>query len=88
MHEGEGICLKYLKKGWNRKEGRGHKDFKKDGQARSRVGCLKKGGMEPLYKLWATSGYIEGHVGRIPKQLTVFLPNDVSHGKIFGNVKS
>ena len=24
-----GICLKYLKRGWNRKEGRGSKDFKK-----------------------------------------------------------
>ena len=34
-----------LKGGWNKTEGRGHKDLKKGGgQARSRGGCLKKGG--------------------------------------------
>ena len=33
-----------LKGGWNKREGRGHKDLKKGGQARSRGGCLKKGG--------------------------------------------
>ena len=52
MREGGGNCLKYLKRGWNRKEGRGNKDFKKGGQAGSRGGCLKKGGLEPPYKLW------------------------------------
>ena len=26
----EGDCLKYLKRRWNRKEGRGNKDFKKE----------------------------------------------------------
>ena len=38
-----GNCLKYLKRGWNRKEGRGNKDLKKEGQTGSRGGCLKKG---------------------------------------------
>ena len=38
-----GNSLKYLKSGRNRKEGRGHKDFKKWGQAGLRCGCLKKG---------------------------------------------
>ena len=38
-----GDCRKYLKRGWNRKEGRGHKDFKKRRQAGSRVGALKRG---------------------------------------------
>ena len=53
LHEGGGDCLKYLKRGWNRKQGRGHKGFKKGGQAESRGGCLKKGGgLEPPYKLW------------------------------------
>ena len=34
-----------LKGGWNKRKGRGHKDLKKGGgQARSRGGCLKKGG--------------------------------------------
>ena len=42
--KGGGNCLKYLKRGWNRKEGRGNKDFKKVGQAGPRGGCLKKGG--------------------------------------------
>ena len=33
--------------GWNRKEGRGNKDFKKGGgQTGSRGGCLKKEGAE------------------------------------------
>ena len=31
MSEDEGNCLKYLKRGWNKKEGRGNKDFKKEG---------------------------------------------------------
>ena len=40
---GGGSCLKYLKSGWNRKEGRPNKDFKK-GTAGSRGLCLKKRG--------------------------------------------
>ena len=41
---GWGDCVKYLKRGWNRKEGRGNKKFKKEGQAGSRGVCLIKGG--------------------------------------------
>ena len=50
LGEGGGDCLKYLKRGWNGKEGRGNKDFKNGaGQVRSRGGCLKKGvGGTPL----------------------------------------
>ena len=33
LREGGGNCLKYLEKEWNKKEGRGHKDFKKSGGA-------------------------------------------------------
>ena len=51
MREGGGNCLKYLKRRWNRKEGRGHKDFKRGGEAGSRGGCLKSGGLEPPYEL-------------------------------------
>ena len=52
--EGVGNCLKYLKRGWNRKEGRGNKDFKKGEQAGSRVGALKRGvGTGSPYKLWS-----------------------------------
>ena len=39
-----GSSLKYLKSGWNKKEGRGNKDFKKLGEAGSRGGCLKEMG--------------------------------------------
>ena len=42
--EGGENCLKYLKSGWNRKEGKGKKDFKKWGQAGPRGRCLKRGG--------------------------------------------
>ena len=50
---GRGDCLKYLKREWNRKEGRGNKDFKKWGQAGSRGECLKKRGWNSLsYELW------------------------------------
>ena len=48
MREGGGNCLKYLEREWNRKDGRGHKDFKKGGKAGSRGGCLKKMGWNPL----------------------------------------
>ena len=42
-----------LKRRWNRKEGRGNKDFKKGGGASwiIGVGVLKKGGLEPPYEL-------------------------------------
>ena len=30
LHEGWGNCLKYLKRGWNKEEGTGKKDFKKE----------------------------------------------------------
>ena len=56
MREGGGNSLKYLKRGWSRKEEWENKDFKKRGQAGSRVkkggglGALKKegGGWNPL----------------------------------------
>ena len=49
MHEGGRNCLKYLKRGWNRKEWRGNKDFKRGGrgQAGSR-GVLKREAGDPL----------------------------------------
>ena len=44
-----GNCLKYLKKGWGRKEGRRNKDFKKGGGKLGQVkGALKRGGWNPL----------------------------------------
>ena len=45
MLEGGSNCLKYLKRGWNRKEGRGNKDLKKRGEASWVKGWVpKKGG--------------------------------------------
>ena len=40
MHEGEENCRKYLKREWNRKEGWGNKDFKKEGAEMGRRGKL------------------------------------------------
>ena len=49
IREGWEDCIKHLKRGWNRKEGRGNKYFKKGEQAASRVGSLTKGaGWNPL----------------------------------------
>ena len=48
-----GDCLKYLIRGWNRKEGRGNKDLKKG------TSWVKGGGvLEPLYELWIQGYYI------------------------------
>ena len=44
MCEGGGNCLKYLKREWNRAEGRGHKNIKRGRQTGSRGGFYKKGG--------------------------------------------
>ena len=41
LREGGGNCRKYLKRGWNRKEGRGNKDFKKGSKLGQGVGALK-----------------------------------------------
>ena len=42
--EGGGNCLKYLKRRWNKKEGRENKDFKKARCKRDQgVGDLKRG---------------------------------------------
>ena len=46
MHEGGVNYLKYLERGWNRKEGRGHKDFKKGVKLGQGVRALKRGGLE------------------------------------------
>ena len=46
MREGGGTDENILKG-----DGRGHKDFKKGGQAGSRGGALKRGGLEPPYEL-------------------------------------
>ena len=51
MRECGGNCQKYHERGWNRTEGTGHKDLKRGRQAGSRGGFLKKGGLEPPYKL-------------------------------------
>ena len=39
-----GGTLKYIKRVWNRTEGRGHKDYKKGGKLGQGVGALKRGG--------------------------------------------
>ena len=45
LHEGGGKCQNYLKMGWNRKEGRVDKDFKKSGDKLDQGVCaLKRAG--------------------------------------------
>ena len=46
-----GGSLKYIKRGWTRKEGRGNKDFKKGGKLFQGVGALNRGRLEPPYGL-------------------------------------
>ena len=49
---GGGDCLKYLKWGWNRKEGRGSKaNILKSGKPGQGVGAFKKEGLEPPQEL-------------------------------------
>ena len=52
LHKGVGNCPKYLRRGWNRKEESGNKNFKKGGKLGQGVGALKGEGLEPPYKLW------------------------------------
>ena len=54
MHEGGGggDYLKYLKRGWKKTEGRGHKDFKKGGKLGQGVGALKMGAGTPLQTMF------------------------------------
>ena len=55
LHKGGGNRkVKYLKMGWNRKEGRGNKAFRKRGKPGQGVGVLKRGGGTPLinYVQW------------------------------------
>ena len=48
-------CVKYLKRGWNRREGREKKNFKKEvGNLGQGVSALKREGLEPPYELCIT----------------------------------
>ena len=53
-----------------------------------RVSYLQSNSLFRKVFVVATSDYKEAHRGRITKRLTVFLPNDVSHQKMFDNTKS
>ena len=48
LHEVGGNCVKHLKRGWNRKDGRGNKDFKKGASWVKRWVSYKEGGWNPL----------------------------------------
>ena len=50
-----GNCIKYLKRGWNKKEGRETKILKRGCKQGQQVGALKEGGLEPPYKLWSST---------------------------------
>ena len=52
LREGRGNCLKHLKRGCDRKEKRGNKNFKKGGASWGKQWVLgERGGREPPYEL-------------------------------------
>ena len=55
-----GKCLKYLKSGGNRKEGRRNQNFKRGRQAESRSGHLKKGAGTPLKNCGTLASQVAG----------------------------
>ena len=60
LREGGGNYLKYIKKGWNRKEGRGNKVFKRGGgggKLSQGLGALKKGTGTPLQTMVRTQDF-------------------------------
>ena len=63
---GGGNCLKYLKRGGTEKRGGDTNILKRwgGGQAGSRGGFLKKGGLEPPYELWLTNVIFSGILWR------------------------
>ena len=59
LHVGGGNCLKYLKRRWNRKEGRGYKDFNKGGVKLGQgTGALKGGAGTPLKTMRTNSAFV------------------------------
>ena len=50
MREGGRNCLKFLKTGWNRKEGTGKKDFKRGDELDQGVGGALKRGVGPFLR--------------------------------------
>ena len=58
-----GECLKHLKRGWNRKERKGHKDFKKGGgPSWVKRWVPYKGGLEHPYKLCLLINLIKSNI--------------------------
>ena len=51
LREGRGNCLKYLKRWWNRKKGRGNKISKRWDKLGQGVGALKMGARTPLWTM-------------------------------------
>ena len=70
LHKGGGNCLKNLKRGWNRKEGKENKDFKKKGGgAQTGLGCLRAGttlrtmrNLEEILRIFVFRPYKKGKV--------------------------
>ena len=59
---GWGNCLKYLQRGWKRKEWNGNKDIKKGGKQGQGMGTLKGGGgLELLLNYEMSSILLEKH---------------------------
>ena len=54
---GGGDCMKYHKRGWKGKEGRGNKYFKKGGKLGQGVGALKRGAETQLRTMLFPVGF-------------------------------
>ena len=68
MSEGGENCVKYLKRGWNRKEGKRNKDFKRGGRGSWR-GALNVGDWNPLmnyvYQFKVSSDFVISNLGSL-----------------------
>ena len=71
--EGGVHSLKYLKKGQNRTEGRGHKDFKKGGKLGQGVGALKRRDWNPLTNYGYASKYLMLKRALADTQVSLFI---------------
>ena len=84
LPEGRGNFLKYLKREWKRKEGRGNKHLKKGAKLSQGVGVLK--GVTGAHVRTVTmkdSKVIEERVNKTWMQLLFYQRDIMSHKKLF-----
>ena len=66
MRESVGNCVKYLKREWNRKEGKGNKDFKRGASwVKGLLSQKGGGGLEHPYELLGQTQYFRPRLSRV-----------------------